>query len=133
MSTSPDPVSDGHAAVQARTVRVLVVSQAVGAVGVTIGVATASLLHVVRADLPTVLTRLAAVTRGGGLLRLAVEEGDGEGWSTHGSIRGPRHFTYWRPDALREVLVGAGWVDVSIVRVPGKGSEQWLEVVAVHG
>jgi MFS family permease len=33
-----------HAKVQARTLRVLVVSQAVGAVGVTIGVATASLL-----------------------------------------------------------------------------------------
>jgi MFS family permease len=33
-----------HADVQARTLRVLVVSQAVGAVGVTIGVATASLL-----------------------------------------------------------------------------------------
>ncbi len=44
MSTPTDPVPDGHAAVQARTVRVLVVSQAVGAVGVTIGVATASLL-----------------------------------------------------------------------------------------
>lgn len=42
MSTPPDPAS--HAEVQARTLRVLVVSQAVGAVGVTIGVATASLL-----------------------------------------------------------------------------------------
>ena len=42
MSTPPDPAS--HAEVQTRTLRVLVVSQAVGAVGVTIGVATASLL-----------------------------------------------------------------------------------------
>ena len=42
MSTPTDPAS--HAEVQARTLRVLVVSQAVGAVGVTIGVATASLL-----------------------------------------------------------------------------------------
>jgi SAM-dependent methyltransferase len=95
--------------------------------------ANASLLHVARADLPAVLRRLAEVTRRGGLLRVAVKEGDGEGWSTHGSIRGPRHFTYWRPDALRAVLVGAGWVDVSIVRVPGRGSEQWLEVAAVRG
>ncbi len=95
--------------------------------------ANASLLHVARADLPTVLTRLAAVTRRGGLLRVAVKEGDGEGWSTHGSIRGPRHFTYWRSDALRAVVVGAGWVDVSIVRTPGKGAEQWLEVEAVRG
>jgi MFS family permease len=42
VSTPADPAS--HAEVQARTLRVLVVSQAVGAVGVTIGVATASLL-----------------------------------------------------------------------------------------
>lgn len=42
MSTPADPAP--HAEVQARTLRVLVVSQAVGAVGVTIGVATASLL-----------------------------------------------------------------------------------------
>ena len=41
--TGDDPLAR-HADVQARTVRVLVVSQAVGAVGVTIGVATASLL-----------------------------------------------------------------------------------------
>jgi MFS family permease len=42
VSTPADPAP--HAEVQARTLRVLVVSQAVGAVGVTIGVATASLL-----------------------------------------------------------------------------------------
>lgn len=86
--------------------------------------ASASLLHVARADLPTVLptvlARLAAVTRPGGLLRVAVKEGDGDGWSTHGSIRSPRHFTYWR-------------ADVSVTRSPGKGSEQWLEVTAVRG
>ncbi len=66
--------------------------------------ANACLLHVARADLPTVLARLAGVTRRGGLLRLSVKEGDGEGWSTHGSIRSPRHFIYWRDDALRAVV-----------------------------
>jgi MFS family permease len=44
VTTPADGVPHPHARVQARTVRVLVVSQAVGAVGVTIGVATASLL-----------------------------------------------------------------------------------------
>ena len=41
--------------------------------------ANASLLHVRRDDLTTVLSRLAAVTRPGGLLRASVKEGDGEG------------------------------------------------------
>ena len=96
--------------------------------------ANASLLHVDRADLPTVLARLAAVTRHGGVLRLAVKEGDGEGWSTHGSVRHPRHFTYWRAGPLREVTTGAGWSDVEIRSgIAGRRSETWLELTAVRG
>ena len=96
--------------------------------------AHASLLHVARPDLPTVLSRLAAVTRDGGLLRLSVKEGDGEGWSTHGAIRNPRHFTYWRAPALEEVVVGAGWSGVSIRSgVSGTRGETWLELTAVRG
>ena len=95
--------------------------------------ANASLLHVARADLPTVLARLAAVCRRDALLRLAVKDGDGEGWSTHGSISNPRHFTYWRADALREVVTGAGWQDVEIASQAGtKNAESWLEVSAVR-
>ena len=95
--------------------------------------ANASLLHVLRRDLPTVLARLASVTRPGGLLRASLKEGDGEGWSTHGSVRHPRHFTYWRADALREVVCDAGWTGVTIVSaVGGKRSESWLEVSAVR-
>ncbi|KRF34270.1 class I SAM-dependent methyltransferase [Nocardioides sp. Soil805] len=96
--------------------------------------ANASLLHVARPDLPTVLSRLAAVTRPGGLLRVALKEGDGDGWSTHGSIRSPRHFTYWRADAVTAVVAGAGWTDVSVSVVPGTArAEDWLEVRAVRG
>ncbi len=74
--------------------------------------ASASLLHVARADLPVVLRRLADVTRADGLLRMSVKEGDGEGWSTHGSIPTPRRFVYWREQraaggAGRERLAGA--------------------------
>ena len=61
--------------------------------------ASACLLHVDRADLPTVLRRLAAATRPGGVLALSLKEGDGEGWSTHGSVAAPRHFVYWREAA----------------------------------
>ena len=95
--------------------------------------ANASLLHVARADLPTVLRLLADVTRSGGLLRIAVKEGDGDGWSTHGSIRSPRHFTYWRADEMRAVVEGAGWREVDIDVVAGTNrAESWLEVSAVR-
>ena len=95
--------------------------------------ANASLLHVRRDDLTTVLSRLAAVTRPGGLLRASVKEGDGEGWSTHGSVRNPRYFTYWGADALRSVTTAAGWLDVDIRSgVAGRRSETWLELTAVR-
>lgn len=95
--------------------------------------ANASLLHVARADLPTVLARLAGVTRPGGLLRASLKEGDGEGWSTHGSVRHPRHFTYWRAADLLPALEAAGW-NVAKVRsgVAGQRQESWLEVSAVR-
>jgi SAM-dependent methyltransferase len=96
--------------------------------------ANASLLHVDRADLPTVLTRLAAVTRPRGLLRASFKEGDGDGWSTHGSIANPRHFTYWRADALRAAVAATGWTDVDLrAGIDGKRSESWLELMAVRG
>ncbi|QIK76250.1 class I SAM-dependent methyltransferase [Nocardioides piscis] len=95
--------------------------------------ANASLLHVARTDLPTVMARLAEVTRSGGFLRMSVKEGDGEGWSTHGSISNPRHFTYWRADPLREVVAGAGWNDVEITsQVDSRAGQPWLEVLAVR-
>lgn len=96
--------------------------------------ANASLLHVARPDLPVVLARLAGVTRPGGLLVLAVKRGDGEGWSTHGSVRAPRHFTYWQADPLLAVVAGAGWTEVVVEPVVGDGTTQeWLEVTAVRG
>lgn len=95
--------------------------------------ANASLLHVARADLPTVLARLAVVTRPGGLLQMSLKEGDGEGWSTHGSVRNPRHFTYWRVDPLRAVAAGSGWEHVNAYRIAGKHQEPWLGVSAVRG
>ena len=94
--------------------------------------ANASLLHVGRVDLRTVLARLGAVCRRDALLRISVKEGDGAGWSTHGSISTPRHFTYWQADALREVVSGAGWRSVEIARQAGtKNDESWLEVRAL--
>jgi len=91
--------------------------------------AQASLLHVGRDDLPTVLRRLAAATRSGGVLMVSLKEGDGEGWSTHGSIDAPRHFTYWRERALRTVLDEAGWAVTEMGHSTGRG-EDWLTALA---
>ncbi|MFB9315061.1 class I SAM-dependent methyltransferase [Nocardioides plantarum] len=94
--------------------------------------ANASLLHVARTDLPVVLARLALVTRPGGVLRAAVKEGDGEGWSTHGSIAVPRMFTYWRRPDLESVVTGSGWDVVRTDETSGRRDERWLSVLATR-
>lgn len=93
--------------------------------------ANACLLHVDRSDLPAVLRRLAAATRPGGVLRLSVKEGDGEEWSTHGHVAGPRRFTYWRAEPLREVVQGSGW-DVELLEhyLGSLGDQTWLDLQA---
>jgi len=93
--------------------------------------ASASLLHVDRADLPAVLSRLAAATRPGGVLALALKEGDGDAWSTHGSVGAPRHFVYWREPALRAVLDAAGWEVEQVGHTSSaRTGEPWLDVQA---
>ena len=92
--------------------------------------ASASLLHVRREDLPTVLERLAGATVGGGVLQLAVKEGDGARFSVHGNVSGPRHFTFWRAEQLQEVLARAGWAVDEVRRGEGRRGEVWLDVFA---
>jgi SAM-dependent methyltransferase len=94
--------------------------------------ASASLLHVRREDLPTVLANLAGVTCAGGALHLAVKEGDGARFSVHGNVPGPRHFTFWREPGLRAVLTDAGWDVRSVTRNVGLREETWLDVLAVR-
>jgi SAM-dependent methyltransferase len=98
--------------------------------------ANASLLHVRRESLPIVLRRLAAVTRPGGTLHATFKEGDGERWSVHGHVGAPRFFTYWREEAVRDLLVQAGW-EVDEVRrgesePADRPSESWLAVFATR-
>jgi SAM-dependent methyltransferase len=92
---------------------------------------SASLLHVARTDLPVVLRRLADATAPGGVLRFSVKEGDGEAWSTHGHVAGPRHFTFWREQPLRAVVEESGWVLEQVRRYDGAETGQpWLDVRA---
>lgn len=92
--------------------------------------ASACLLHVARADLPTVLRRLAEATAPDGLFHLSLKEGDGESWSTHGAITSPRHFTYWRATALRAVLDESGWDVQDIDRYQVASGQGWLDAFA---
>jgi SAM-dependent methyltransferase len=92
--------------------------------------ASACLLHVARADLERVLTRLAEATRPGGLLHLSLKEGDGEGWSIHGNVSAPRFFTYWREEPLRAALEASGWTVDELQRTPGVRYGDWLDVLA---
>ncbi|MGH3361195.1 MAG: methyltransferase domain-containing protein, partial [Nocardioides sp.] len=57
-------------------------------------------------------------------------EGDGARFSVHGNIGGPRHFTFWREEPLREVLAGAGWEVDEVRRGDGLRGEVWLDVFA---
>jgi SAM-dependent methyltransferase len=94
--------------------------------------ASASLLHVRREDLPAVLANLAAVTRPAGRLFLALKEGDGARFSRHGSIGGPRHFTFWREEPLTSALRAAGWRVESVERRDAPSGDQWLQVLSVR-
>jgi SAM-dependent methyltransferase len=94
--------------------------------------ASACLLHVARPDLPTVLARLAEVTRPGGALGMSLKEGDGEEWSVHGHVRGPRRFVYWREGPLRDVLARAGWHPQDVGRQVTSNGQPWLVVRAVR-
>lgn len=86
----------------------------------------AALLHLPRADVPTVVEEFRRVTRVGGLLYLAVAEGDGGAWevaSAYGSDR-RRWFTYHRVPELTALLAAAGF-EVQRVRRT-ESNRSWL-------
>jgi SAM-dependent methyltransferase len=92
--------------------------------------ANASLLHVARDDLGTVLRRLAEATRRDGLLFASLKEGDGDGWSVHGPVSAPRFFTYWSEQELRDTAEAAGWSVRHVHRTPGAHGGDWLLLMA---
>jgi len=94
--------------------------------------ASACLLHIDRDDLPSVLTRVAAVTRPGGRIQASFKEGDGEGWSTHGHVDAARRFVYWRADPLRATFERAGWLVEEVGAVVSSLGTPWLDVRGVR-
>lgn len=95
--------------------------------------ANAVLLHVDRDRLQGVLTVARRATRGGGVLVASFKKGDGEEWSDR-KLDGPRHFTYWRENALDTIVRAAGWHPFKVTEsTRPASSERWITVIARNG
>ncbi|HEX3909725.1 MAG TPA: class I SAM-dependent methyltransferase [Solirubrobacteraceae bacterium] len=90
--------------------------------------ADAVLLHLTRDQLESVLRRLRAAVRDGGLLAFTVKKGAGAGWSTD-KLGLPRYFAYWQEGAVRELLTKAGWTVCSLQHST-EPLDEWLQVIA---
>lgn len=93
-------------------------------VGFDLVYASAVLLHLEAADLPGVLTRLAAAAP---LLAFTLKVGEGAQWST-AKTGLPRFFQYWDEKGLRDVLVHTPWRVHSLDQRRGRHDE-WLQVI----
>lgn len=91
--------------------------------------ADAVLLHLDRTQLEELLDRARRAVTDDGVLGFTVKEGDGSAWTTV-NLDQPRHFTYWREPALRDVLTRTGWTVRHLDHVAGR-HEPWLYVFAL--
>lgn len=78
------------------------------------GWANMSYLHVGRLDLPTALADLHRAMVVGAPVDIQVMAGDFEGDDLPDDDVGGRFFCAWTPQALRDVLVGAGFTDLEL-------------------
>jgi predicted TPR repeat methyltransferase len=88
----------------------------------------AVLLHLTREQFEDVLRRARGAVVDGGGLAFMVKEGDGAEWSA-AKLGLPRHFTYWREPAVRDVLPHTGWAVIALDHVAGR-TDLWLYVIA---
>lgn len=88
-----------------------------------------SLLHAPRADLPRHLAALKRAMTPGARLHIAVKLGEGE---TRDSLG--RHYTYWTPDALCDLLTAQGFDITAQATGSGTGldgsASDWIAVAA---
>jgi TDG/mug DNA glycosylase family protein len=71
--------------------------------------ASKSLQHLPRTAVPLALAGLHRALEVGGVLDLTVFAGDGDARSGEDDDFPGRHFTWWRPEPLTDLLVGAGF------------------------
>lgn len=93
--------------------------------------ANASLLHVPRAELPSVLSKVRTALKPGGLHHASYKAGGREGRDSHG-----RYFNYLSHDELIEVYERSGrWDVISVTAYEGGGFDKgvkgpWLAILA---
>lgn len=89
----------------------------------------ASLLHIPRAEVPTVIAEARRILRFEGVLYISVQQGTGEGWSE--SDGGKRFFTYFQLDELLELVVQSKfslqehWLEAG-------GHSTWIHLLALR-
>jgi double-stranded uracil-DNA glycosylase len=86
--------------------------------------ASKSLQHVSRPRLPMALAGLHRTLAVGGTLDLTVFRGDGDGRTGADDDFPGRRFTWWRPEALADLLVGAGFTVDEISSGTAAGDRQ---------
>jgi TDG/mug DNA glycosylase family protein len=91
--------------------------------------ARATYLHIPQPRLPAALAELHQVLRVGAPVHLTMRLGDDDGPLADDDFPG-RYFAGWRPEPLRDVLVGAGFV-VDELTEEFEGRE-WLHVIATR-
>jgi len=87
--------------------------------------AEASLLHVPRAELPDVFSRIHSALKPGAPLHASFKAGEAEGHDGFG-----RYYNYPSPDWLSQCLTAGGWRDIALSEADGGGYDgkptRWL-------
>ncbi|HEX7131101.1 MAG TPA: uracil-DNA glycosylase family protein [Iamia sp.] len=94
-----------------------------------------TLQHVPAVHLPLVLADLHRALAVGAPLSLRMFAGEGEGTSGRDNDLPGRRFTFWDPDALVDLVEGAGFVDV-FARTDAPGAQdgwRYLDLTATRG
>ena len=88
--------------------------------------ACASLLHIPKADVASVLDGIHRMLRPGGWLALILRQGDGEGWTSSRGAR--RYFAWWQSAELDDALHAAGFDLAVTATVPDQlgRARPWL-------
>lgn len=91
--------------------------------------AEASLLHVPRAELPDVFSRIHSALKPGAPLHASFKAGEAEGHDGFG-----RYYNYPSPDWLSQCLTEGGWRDIALSEADGGGYDgkptRWLFLTA---
>lgn len=91
--------------------------------------ASGSLLHLPSARMDQALAEVHRVLVPGGVIRVSMRRGEGEGWKRGGSLVGERWFTFVDPELFAGSLDAAGFSDV---RIRFSGRSGWFVALGVR-